>query len=127
LVRLSADGSTVVRASVQSDVVTVWNAIDGSVRTTRRGYRPGLAAVAVSADGSRILSASTGDAAPRLWDAFTGETLAVLSGHARPVTAVAVAAEGARVISAADDGTLRIWETRLGSARDLWRGRRDGD
>src|SRR5262249_42230234 len=53
----------------------------------------------------------------------SGTPLKALSGHTGAVRALAFTPDGRRLVSASDDGTARVWDTRIGGEADRARGR----
>src|SRR5262249_12682908 len=53
----------------------------------------------------------------------SGTPLKALRGHTRVVRAMAFTPDGRRLVSASEDGTARVWDTRIGAEADFARGR----
>ena len=99
-VAYSPDGDAVASGSF-NQIVRLWDATTGELRTTLRGHTDSVWEVAYSPDGSTLASASF-DETVRLWDATTGEHLNTLKGHRGDVFSVSYSPDG---------GTLGQWES----------------
>jgi WD40 repeat protein len=76
---------------------------------------------AVSGDG-RLTAVSYDDGLIRLLS-DTGTFEADLRGHTGAVRALEFTREGRQLVSASDDGTVRVWDVRVGAAADAAQGR----
>ena len=102
--RLGADDAT----------IKLWDVAGGQERTTLKGHRSLVTAVAYSPDGTLVASASF-DHDIRLWNAATGEHTGTLRGHTDRVRALAFSPDGKTIASAGNDRVIRLWELSTGS------------
>ena len=79
--------------------------------TTRSGTSVHAISLAFSPDSKHI--AGCGDII-YIWDLETGKEICRLVGHTEHVVAVTFSRDGRLVISGSEDGTIRIWNWRLG-------------
>ena len=89
------------------------NLVTGTSRlfTTRSGMSVHVISLAFSPDGKHIAG---GYDAIYIWDLETGVEICRLIGHTGDVRAVTFSRDGRLVISGSNDGTIRIWDWRLG-------------
>jgi hypothetical protein len=93
----------------QDNTVKLWDAFNGQVLHTLRGYAGVVCGVAFSPDGKRLASANS-DSTLKLWDVATGQDLRTLKGHTETVWSVDFSRDGARLVSASDDGSVKLWD-----------------
>lgn len=96
---------------------TVWVHQAGfdAPRTAFTGHQGVVTSLALSPNGSRLASTGTGTTI-LVWDTSTGSVLQTLSGHTDTVSDLSWANEEL-LLSGSLDGTLRIWDTSNGVAR----------
>ncbi len=106
----------------------IWGADRGQFISSLRREEPNVAwnervstEAAISSDGQRLAIAYE-DGLVRLLSP-SGTPLKALSGHTGAVRALAFTPDGHRLVSASDDGTARVWDTRIGEEADFARGR----
>jgi WD40 repeat protein len=134
--RFHPDGRTLVTAGRGSQISNgdplhpaIWGADRGQFISSLRREDSnsamddgrGPTELAVSADGQRLAIAYY-DGLVRLLSS-SGTPLKALRGHTKPVHALAFTPDGRRLVSASDDGTARVWDTRIGEEADFARGR----
>ena len=99
----------------------IWDLANGECRTTLKGHKERISAVAITPDGQRAVSAghnyTNQDRSLRVWDLNTGMCQGFLQGHSDEAYAIVIAPNGKQVISAGRDRTLRVWD--LASGRCL--------
>ena len=69
--------------------------------------------------GDRLISGS--GKGVDIWDVSTKQLITTLGGHRDKVMKVALIPDDQRFISGSYDGEIRIWETELESARNMWK------
>ena len=107
----SPDGATIISGS--SDVVYMWNALDGEKAFPNHRHF-GLTTLAWSPNGKYIASASK-DESVQVWEAATGHVLLKHQGHADRVNALAWSPDGSRIASAGgsfvrNQHIVQIWD-----------------
>jgi WD40 repeat protein len=100
-------------ATARNDVVTVWDAEDGTDRLACEGHEGPVRAVTFRPDGKRLAAAGD-DQTVRIWDAHSGQEVATLTGHEGAVNAISFSRDGRRLASASDDTTVRLWDADTG-------------
>lgn len=95
-------------------LVHVANLEPGEPLTTLKGAPRMSGPLKMSEDGLRAVVASEDHNIHILQVDAPTPTSVVLAGHTARISAVAINRDGSQVASAADDGTVRIWETRVG-------------
>jgi hypothetical protein len=106
-VAIGPDGSWLASGDANG-AIRVWNAVDGSHRTTLPGHTGAVNGLAISPDGAWLASAGA-DRTVRQWDLQT-EACYTLFGHSDGVNAVAISPDGTWIASAGMDGTVRLWD-----------------
>jgi serine/threonine protein kinase/WD40 repeat protein len=110
----TSDGRAVVTAGGDG-LVRVWDAVDGSPRTSWGTTRSILPCVVVLPDDT-VIAPADGTGKLQAWD-LAGTPKFDLTGHTGQVTSLAVA-EGGTLFSAARDGTLRRWDITTRTSRE---------
>lgn len=107
-VAVSADGTRIAAAGVDS-AVRIYDVESGDpVGEPLRGHTDVVLGIGISPDGSRIVSGGS-DGTVRVWDAQTGRPIGgPISGHLGPVLSVAVSPDGRQIASGSDDFTVRL-------------------
>ena len=110
-IAISPDGQWI--ASGQLMRSGFMNLVTGTSRlfTTRSGTSVQVVSLAFSPDSKHIAGS---DDFIYIWDLETGEEICRLIGHTRRAEAVTFSRDGRLVISGSKDGTIRIWDWRLG-------------
>ena len=119
----SPDGKTIASAS-WDQTVRLWDADNGTPKTTLKGHTDYVVRVAFSPDGKTIASASW-DQTVRLWDADRGALKTTLKGHTGEVLSVAFAPDGKTIASASWDQTVRLWDADRGTLKTTLKGYTD--
>ena len=107
----SSDGTRVATGG-PGGVAAIWDAANGTRRTSLGGHRGLVNAVAFSPDGTRIVTGGD-DGTVRVWDTGTGAELAVLNVRVERPSGIGFTAfspDGAKVATVSLDGTARIWD-----------------
>jgi WD40 repeat protein len=116
----SPDGSRVVTSGDRT--VRIWDAVTAKeIAVLSDGST--VYSAAFSPDGMRIVTASW-DRTARIWDATSGKEIAGLHGpeggnvyswlrSESSGYSAAFSPDGSRIVTASEDGTARIWDTRL--------------
>jgi WD40 repeat protein len=92
----------------------VWDAINGSYRSTLKDYSGSTGFVTFSPDGQLIASVSGEDV--EVWDVATGSSLHTLEGHSNFLsTPVGFSADSQLIASGSYDYTVRLWQVSTGS------------
>ena len=81
----------------------------------------GVRSVAFRGDGARVIVGMYGPAA-HVCDAATGESLLVLSGLGAGVSDAHVSPDLQTIATASGDGTVRLWDSKLGIPLKTWHG-----
>ncbi len=120
----SADGTRIASAQ-QDNSVTIWDAATGKSLQTLKGLNAPARAVAFSPDGKSVAAAGgnvqvdgirLADNDIHIWDAASSTQQFQLKGHTAVVRALVFSPDGATLISGSDDGTVRLWTTKTGTA-----------
>jgi len=132
----SPDGTTLASTSIlDGGTMKLWNSQSGALLKRLDGHMLNVNTLTFSPDGKTLASASH-DGYIKLWDSQSGKTRNTLWGYSQWVNAVALEPSGIRaaslvpggirdvayspkgdiLASAADDGTVRIWDSRSGAA-----------
>ena len=92
------------------------NLVTGTSRyfTTRSRISVQVVSLAFSPDGKHIAGGNDGISVFYIWELETGEEICRLVGHTGRVEAVTFSRDGRLAISGSNDGTIRIWNWRLG-------------
>ena len=106
----SPDGRYIATASSDGlvGIVSVWDAVDGSIFRRFEGHTSTVYSVSYSPDGRYVVSGS-GDNTVRVWDVETNCLLQTFEGHSGAIHSVAFNQEGNLIASASNDSTVRIW------------------
>ncbi|PWN41854.1 WD40 repeat-like protein [Ceraceosorus guamensis] len=111
-----ADGRLFV-AGDDSGTVQVFDANSRSILRTLKGHKHPVHVSKFSSDSGTILTGSD-DRTLKLWDVATQSCTRTLRGHSDYVrTAVVSPDNPALVLSGGYDGSIRLWDTRLGRRR----------
>lgn len=106
-----------LRLFKQDMVVQIWDLSDGSLRGRLRGATDNIRCVAISPDGRRIAAGSM-DLTVRIWELDNPKSPPIeFKGHGGSIQSVAFLSGGTVLLSAGDDGTVRLWNAKTGSAR----------
>ncbi len=108
---MSADGR-VLAIVHDNNSVRIWDLQNG-VEQARYPTADPPRAIRVSDDGARVVIGTEGGKVIVL-NAATGLPLATFSNHRGAVTAIAISPDHTNVVSAGADGTLRLWDGRVG-------------
>ena len=105
----SPDGR--ISASIDGDVVTIWDMIEELRVAVCTGHQGEIAVAQFSPDGRRLLTGGK-DRTVKIWDPHSGVELLSLTGNRSAVSAVAFSEDGTQIASALEDGTAVIWQAR---------------
>jgi WD40 repeat protein len=121
-VAFSSDGSRLASGSGDK-TIRLWDPKTGKCLTgPLKGHSDGVQSVAFSPDGKWLASGSV-DRTVRIWDidtgsrelsSSTGPASGCWEGHSDWVHCVAFSPDGRFVLSGSDDGTVRIWDFKMG-------------
>ena len=113
-IAFSPDGTRF--ASGSSDLtVRVWDAKTREVLHTLTGGKHSYTVRAISFSSDGKVLATGGDDTIRLWDVHTGALLWKFEGHISSVEFVEFAADGDTLASWSSDGTVLLWDFKLGT------------
>ncbi len=113
-IAFSPDGNTFASGSPGLKV-RVWDARTREVLHTLTGGRHSYTVRAISFSSDGKVLATGGDDTIRLWDVHTGALLWKFEGHISSVESVEFAADGDTLASWSSDGTVLLWDLRLGT------------
>jgi WD40 repeat protein len=132
----SPDSETLASASLLDEgIIRLWDGKSGALRASLEGHWLNVNTVRFSPDGKTLASASH-DGYVKTWDLQWGKSLKTLWGYSQWVNALALepsgiraaslspagirdvvySPDGTQLASASDDGTIRLWDSRSGSA-----------
>jgi len=100
--------SGAVLATVDGNVVRLWDTVMGASVATLSGPGREIESVAFSPDG-RICGAGDRDGRIWLWDVGTQMALKTLDGHTKRALALAFSPDGTLLASGSNDRTVRVW------------------
>lgn len=112
-VRWSPDGTRIAGGGHGIQVVPIWDAATGELRTVLKGHDLSATTVRWSPDGNRIATGGT-DGTVRLWDPATGTTLAILGGHEEEPLTIAWSPDGTRLVTTCWSRRMRVWDAATG-------------
>ncbi|MCG8425118.1 MAG: protein kinase [Proteobacteria bacterium] len=110
-VQFSPDGSLVTTAGHDGKVV-LWDAGDGTVRSTLEGHSEPVWMARFNPDGSRLASAGW-DGKVILWDTATGQ-MQWSGKHDDKVMWIGFTGDGTKLATASTDKTAKIWDAGSG-------------
>ena len=93
--------------------ISVWNLPSGELKSTLKGHKDAVNAVAIASDG-KIFASGSDDKTIKIWNLETGENIRTLPGHSDAVVAVAISADGQFLASGSWDKTVKIWNVKTG-------------
>jgi Trypsin-like peptidase domain/WD domain, G-beta repeat len=93
--------------------ISVWNLPSGELKSTLKGHKDAVNAVAIASDG-KIFASGSDDKTIKIWNLETGENIRTLSGHSDAVVAVAISPDGQFLASGSWDKTVKIWNVKTG-------------
>jgi WD40 repeat protein len=108
----SPDGKKVATGGASLEA-QVWDAGDGRLLKTLKGYSYPIRSMAFSPDGATLATGSA-DGVIRLWDTVTWRALAVINGHKQWTSSVAFSPDGKTLASGSWDGYVKLWEVATG-------------
>jgi WD40 repeat protein/serine/threonine protein kinase len=95
--------------------VIVWDVESGTKSRSISDIAAGVGSVAFSPDGQRIAAGVA--LAVQVWDPGTNTPIFKLEGHTARVTDVVFSPDRLDLATSANDGTVRIWDTKSGRRR----------
>ena len=111
---VSRDGRWIAITHALATSAEIYDAVTGQLRATLPGEGL-IASVAFGTTGTLV--ATPRPAGADLRDAATGQIVATYEGHDGSVTAVALGLDDTRVLTASADGTARIWDATVRTAK----------
>lgn len=117
-IRFSHDGRWLATASFDHSA-KIWDATTGELRTTFAGHPAIVTAATFSPDGQLLATAS--QASVWIRSLRDGKVVHKLDGHANVAYDADFSPNGRWLASAGGDGTVRVWDYRAGSERQVIR------
>jgi WD40 repeat protein len=121
---LSPDGARIVTA-VGGPNVLIWNATDGGEMHRYKAHPRGVTSCAFSPDGQWLATGGwtegPNDARVRIWNVGTYTMENELVGHEHRITSLSYSADSTVLASASKNGTIRLWDVKLGVALHVLR------
>ncbi len=120
-VAITPDGKTIVSGSADK-TIKIWDLDNQKLKTTikRENELQSIVSLAISPDGKIIVS---GDTANKItfWNLESGELIRTLEGHSDWIKVLFITSDSKALISGSRDGTLKIWQSYLGSEKESFK------
>ncbi len=102
-------GDTIAGSTLTSNMVDLWDAATGKLKTTLEIDSQFAGNVAFSHDGEKIAINCSSDHNIQFWDVSTRQYVGTLYGHRTNIMDIAFSPDGNTFATMSFDGTLRLW------------------